>query len=152
MRRSYNFTSTPVDTKLFIVLFQMVWVVVIVMPLLDATSFENGYRTTEALVCSAVSKERDCNSCAMYTQFHVEPPSWVSIYTSDKKFEQRGRICKGKSRGQHHTQRNDQDSSSTSRASAKCPVNSSINSPAGPHNLVVLHQWLSRKKKNTMNR
>jgi hypothetical protein len=33
-------------------------------PPLDATSFENGYPTTEELVCSAVSEERVCNSCA----------------------------------------------------------------------------------------
>jgi hypothetical protein len=33
-------------------------------PQLDATSFENGYTTTEELVCSAVSEDRVCNSCA----------------------------------------------------------------------------------------
>jgi hypothetical protein len=33
-------------------------------PPLDATSFGNGYPTTEELVCSAVSEERVCNSCA----------------------------------------------------------------------------------------
>jgi hypothetical protein len=35
-------------------------------PLLDATSFENGYLITEELVCSAVSEERFYNSCATY--------------------------------------------------------------------------------------
>jgi hypothetical protein len=35
-------------------------------PPLDATSFENGYPTTEELVCSAVSEERVCNSCATW--------------------------------------------------------------------------------------
>jgi hypothetical protein len=30
--------------------------------------FENGYLTTEELVCSAVRKERVCNSCAVVTQ------------------------------------------------------------------------------------
>jgi hypothetical protein len=33
-------------------------------PPLDATSFENGYATTEELVCSAVSEERVCFGCA----------------------------------------------------------------------------------------
>jgi hypothetical protein len=32
--------------------------VVVVVPPLDATSFENGYPTTEELVCSAVSEEK----------------------------------------------------------------------------------------------
>jgi hypothetical protein len=31
---------------------------------LAATSFENGYPTTEELVCCAVSEERDSNRCA----------------------------------------------------------------------------------------
>jgi hypothetical protein len=68
-------------------------------PSLDATSFENGYPTTEELMCSAVSEERVCNSCqrAFRTQFHMEPPSPVFIYTWYKKFEQKGCICKNKS-------------------------------------------------------
>jgi hypothetical protein len=33
------------------------------VPPLNATSFENGYSTTEELVYSAVSEERVCNSC-----------------------------------------------------------------------------------------
>jgi hypothetical protein len=33
-------------------------------PPLYATSFENGHPTTEELVCSAVSEEGVCNSCA----------------------------------------------------------------------------------------
>jgi hypothetical protein len=36
-------------------------------PLLDATTFEIGYPTTEKLVYSAVSKERVRNSCVMCT-------------------------------------------------------------------------------------
>jgi hypothetical protein len=39
-------------------------IVVVVAPVLDATSSENGYLTTGELVCSAVSKERVRNSCA----------------------------------------------------------------------------------------
>jgi hypothetical protein len=35
--------------------------------------------------------------CAFRTQFHMEPPSRVSIYTWYKKFEQKGCICKNKS-------------------------------------------------------
>jgi hypothetical protein len=33
-------------------------------PPLDVTSFQNGYPTTKELVCSAVSEERVCDSCA----------------------------------------------------------------------------------------
>jgi hypothetical protein len=52
-------------------------------------------------VRSAVSEERVCNSCAtcIRTQFHMEPPSRVSIYAWYKKFEQKGCICKGKRPG-----------------------------------------------------
>jgi hypothetical protein len=35
-------------------------------PLLDVTSFLNGYPTTEELLCSAVGEERVCNSCASH--------------------------------------------------------------------------------------
>jgi hypothetical protein len=35
---------------------------------------------------------------AYRTQFHMEPPSQVSIYAWYKKFEQKGCICKNKSR------------------------------------------------------
>jgi hypothetical protein len=66
-------------------------------PLLDATSSENGYPTTEELLCSTVSEERVCNSCATcisHTLFCLDPPSQVSIYTWYKKFEQKGCICK----------------------------------------------------------
>jgi hypothetical protein len=37
---------------------------------------------------------------AFRTQFHMEPPSRISIYAWYKKFEQKGCICKGKSPGQ----------------------------------------------------
>jgi hypothetical protein len=37
--------------------------------------------------------------CAFHTQFHMEPPSRVSIYAWYKKFEQKGCIYKGKSPG-----------------------------------------------------
>jgi hypothetical protein len=33
--------------------------------------FENGYPTTEELVCSAVSKARVCNSCAICTSYAI---------------------------------------------------------------------------------
>jgi hypothetical protein len=46
------------------------------MPPLDATSFENGYPTTEELVCSAISEERICNSCAMFIS-HTISLSWM---------------------------------------------------------------------------
>jgi hypothetical protein len=39
---------------------------------------------------------------AFRTQFHLEPPSRVSIYPWYKKFEQKGWICKGKSPGRPH--------------------------------------------------
>jgi hypothetical protein len=41
------------------------------MPPLDAISFENGYTTIEELVCSAVSKERACNSHAKCTSHTI---------------------------------------------------------------------------------
>jgi hypothetical protein len=64
IQKTKNFTPTPVDIKTRIVLFQMTRVIVVVARPLDATSFENGYPTTEELVCSAVSEERVCSSCA----------------------------------------------------------------------------------------
>jgi hypothetical protein len=38
---------------------------------LKATSFENGNPITEELVCSAVSKERVCNSCATSISYTI---------------------------------------------------------------------------------
>jgi hypothetical protein len=45
-------------------------------PPLDATGFENGYPKTEEFMCSAVSEERVCNSCAMCIS-HTISVSWV---------------------------------------------------------------------------
>jgi hypothetical protein len=42
---------------------------VLIVPLLDDTSFENGYPTAEEFVCSAVCEERICNSCTALTLF-----------------------------------------------------------------------------------
>jgi hypothetical protein len=47
----------------------MTWVMVLIVPLLDDTSFENGYPTAEEFVCSAVCEERICNSCTALTLF-----------------------------------------------------------------------------------
>jgi hypothetical protein len=50
-------------------------------PSLDATSFENGYPTTEELVCFEVNEERVCNSfamCILHT-IYMETPSSISI-------------------------------------------------------------------------
>jgi hypothetical protein len=49
------------------------------MPLLDATNFENGYSTTEELVCSAVGKERVFNSCAIVSHGSTQP-SFLYMY------------------------------------------------------------------------
>jgi hypothetical protein len=65
MRRAYNFTPTPVDRRTLksSVSNDPGDCCCCASPL-DATSLENGYPTTEELVCSAVSEERVCNSCA----------------------------------------------------------------------------------------
>jgi hypothetical protein len=63
-------------------------------PPLDVTSFENYYSTTEELVCSAFSEESvTAVQRAFRTQFHMEPPSPVSIHAWYKTFNQEGRIC-----------------------------------------------------------
>jgi hypothetical protein len=59
-----NFTPIPLDRITLKVLFRMTRIIVVIEPALDATEFETDYPTTEELVCSALSKERACNSCA----------------------------------------------------------------------------------------
>jgi hypothetical protein len=50
------------------------------MSLLDATSFEDGYPTSEKLVCSAVNEGVLTGvQHAFHTQFHMELPSRLSI-------------------------------------------------------------------------
>jgi hypothetical protein len=51
------------------------------MPLLDATSFKNGYPTTEELVCSAVSKEIVCHSIVHFAHnFTWNHPAWYYLF------------------------------------------------------------------------
>jgi hypothetical protein len=40
------------------------------MLLCAATSFENGYPTTEEMVCSAFSEERVCNNCNVHFAYN----------------------------------------------------------------------------------
>lgn len=65
MRRTYNVKSIPFDIKpqkSFVSSDQDE--IRCCVPPLDATSFEKVYSTIEKLVCSAVSEEKICNSCA----------------------------------------------------------------------------------------
>jgi hypothetical protein len=65
-----------------------------VLPL-DATSFENGYRTREEVVCFAVGEESVTPVYSAFRlQFHTEPPSQASIYTWYKKFERKDSFAK----------------------------------------------------------
>jgi len=49
----------------------MTWVIVgVVVPLLCATSFDDVCPTSDELVCSVVSEERECNSCVMCILHH----------------------------------------------------------------------------------
>jgi hypothetical protein len=58
-------------------LFQMTQVIVFVAHLLDATSFENGYPTTESLCVMLFAKKQSVIAVqrAFRTQCHMEPPS-----------------------------------------------------------------------------
>jgi hypothetical protein len=48
-------------------------------PVLDATSSENGYLTTEELLCSTVSEERVCNSSACISHTVLYGPTQPSV-------------------------------------------------------------------------
>lgn len=93
--RTQNFIPTPIDRETLKVLFKMTRFCC--APSLANTAFENGFPTTEELVCSAVSEEGVRNSCATYVISRMEPPSRVFIYAWYNKFEKKGCISKAKS-------------------------------------------------------
>jgi hypothetical protein len=73
------------------------------VPMLDATSFWNGCPTTEEFVCSVVSKERVCNSCALCiscTISHGTNQSSIHLCLVQEIQAEKKYICKGKSSGQ----------------------------------------------------
>jgi hypothetical protein len=66
----YTFTSRVKNSQSFLSYHSGVcccWA-----PLLDATSLQNAYPTTDELVCSAVSEEGVCDSCATF----LSPITW----------------------------------------------------------------------------
>jgi hypothetical protein len=65
MRHKQNLIPAPVDRKTLKVLYEVTTVTVVCVSVLGSTSFESGYPTVEELVCSVVSDEIICNSCAI---------------------------------------------------------------------------------------
>jgi hypothetical protein len=96
MRRTQNFTPTPVDRKTVKVLFQMTRVIVLVarlryMPLVlkMATPQQRSWCVMQLAKKESVTAVQR----AFRTKFHMEPPSRVFIYAWYKKFEQKWCIC-----------------------------------------------------------